>query len=138
VEPYLERIETYTRCRDAFDEAEKALLDYPVDQRFERTKAGYGRFEESDLDSGLIGTIPIALDGSHQRKGKTPSDMVRANLDGITPERARALRALARNRAAEERSGRGVDRSQPRDSWNAAQRQSSKPSWPPRRRGRSR
>ncbi len=121
--PYLSRIETYTRCRDAFDEAERALLDCPVDKRFAGAKAGYGRSEESDLDTGLIGAIPIATNGSHQRNGKSPSELVRGNLEGVSPARAAALRALAAKRAEEERSGRGVDRSQPRDSWNAEQRQ---------------
>jgi hypothetical protein len=41
----------------------------------------------------------------------------------MTPARARALRALARQRAEDERSGNGVDRSQGRDTWNAEQRE---------------
>jgi hypothetical protein len=120
---YLELVEVYTLARDAFDAAEKDLREWRVDPRFASTKSGYGRCEESGLDTGLIGASPIAGDARYQRNGKSPSDVVRANLQQITPERARALRALAIKRADEERSGSGVDRSQPRDSWNAEQRE---------------
>jgi hypothetical protein len=61
----------------------------------------------------LVLAVPDAWDPLYSKKGG-----VTAVLRALTPGRARDLRGFAEARAQEERSGNGVDRSQPYGTWD--------------------
>ena len=86
-----------------------------IDLRFKRAKVG-GRHhstDESDLDTDLLHAIPDP--SPYRAKGNTRWGF---ELESFSPARARELRGFAETRAEEERSGHGVDRSQPYGTWD--------------------
>ena len=112
---YLELAESYIERRDEFEAAKRAIEDFPIDRKFLQAKRGGRRRspDESDLDTDLVLAVPDAWDPQYSKKGG-----VATVLKGFTPERARELRGFAEARAEEERSGNGVDRSQPYGTWD--------------------
>jgi hypothetical protein len=112
---YLELAETFLLRRNEYEAAKKAVEDFPVDRKFLAAKRG-GRHQspdESDLDTDLVLAVPDTWAPEYRKKGG-----VTTVLRGMTAERARELRGFAEARAEEERSGNGVDRSQPYGTWD--------------------
>jgi hypothetical protein len=92
--------------------AEAAIQNLEIDNRFRRAKIG-GRthsVDESDLDTDLLMAIPDLSEHRGKKGVRFPPT--------FTAERARELRGFAEVRAEEERSGKGVDRSQPFGTWD--------------------
>lgn len=109
---YMELVETYLLRKAEFEAAEAPLKNMQVDNRFRRAKIG-GRNhsdDESDLDTELLRAMPEPFEYRGKRGVRLP--------EAFTPERARELRGFAEARAEEERSGNGVDRSQPYGIWD--------------------
>jgi hypothetical protein len=109
---FMELVETYLLRRAELEAAEAAIQNLEIDHRFRRAKIG-GRshsVDESDLDSDLLHAIPDPAEHRGKKGVRFPPT--------FTPERARELRGFAEVRAEEERSGNGVDRSQPYGTWD--------------------
>jgi hypothetical protein len=109
---FMELVGDYLTRRAEFEAAKVRLQQMPIDNRFRRAKLGgrYHSTDESDLDTELLHAMP---DPSGWRS-KTWTGIAKS----FTPERARELRGFAEVRAEEERSGNGVDRSQPYGTWD--------------------
>jgi hypothetical protein len=109
---YMELVENYLLRKAEFEAAEAPLKNMPIDNRFRRAKIG-GRShsdDESDLDTELLRAIPDPAEHRGKKGVRFPQT--------FTPDRARELRGFAEVRAEEERSGNGVDRSQPFGTWD--------------------
>jgi hypothetical protein len=105
-------VETYLLRRAELETAEAAIQNMQIDNRFRRAKIG-GRthsVDESDLDTDLLMAIPDPAEHRGKKGVRFPPT--------FTAERARELREFAEVRAEEERSGNGLDRSQPFGTWD--------------------